>query len=146
MAHGKCLPRMFEAKLWDTIKQSLTDYRCQHSEAKDGEHMPLVDMLTPQGDGAIVRGESELKLLADAVYSDTVELLRKACTVGHVAEQARADERARVVVVIETMKDSAAVWRDRHGPETKEGHAFEYQRLGYEVLADFLRQHLGGEG
>jgi hypothetical protein len=59
-----------------TIKKTLRSYRLQHTQAEDGDHYPLVDALTPDGE-TIAVGENEIELLTDALY---LELLAAALT------------------------------------------------------------------
>lgn len=57
--------------MWQRIKRALKDYRCQYTEIDDdGGGMPLVDKLTPPGDGCIERGQQEIELLTDTIWSE----------------------------------------------------------------------------
>ena len=53
----------------DEILDILKSYRCQHTLDVFGDHLQLVDALTPPGDATIIRGREELELLADAIAS-----------------------------------------------------------------------------
>ena len=57
-----------------TIAETLRSHRLQHSVDRDGEHYPLLDALTPDGETVAV-GQQEIELLTDAIY---LELLAAA--------------------------------------------------------------------
>lgn len=53
----------------DEIREVLGNHRLAHTiEDGDNGGVPLVDMLTPKGDGSIARGAEELDLLADEIF------------------------------------------------------------------------------
>ena len=63
------------ADLRDRIAEALSEFRCQHTLLDDdGGGMPLLDMLTPQGDTSVARGFEELNALADHIADACAQL------------------------------------------------------------------------
>ena len=50
----------------------LKSYRCSETLDSDGDGLPLVDKLTPEGDKDISRGRRELESLAEFLAADSV--------------------------------------------------------------------------
>lgn len=56
------------AELRTVIEEALMSFQCQHTvQDNDDGGMPLLDMLTPQGDKSVGRGFDELHALADHI-------------------------------------------------------------------------------
>lgn len=54
----------------DIIETSLKAYNLQYSADQDGNGYPLVDALTPAGEGIIDKGLREIELLADHIATE----------------------------------------------------------------------------
>ena len=51
----------------DAILNTLRHYRCQYTYDEDGEHLALLDVLSPGG--TVAQGQEEMVLLADEIAS-----------------------------------------------------------------------------
>lgn len=69
-AAGAATPGDADEETWQHINRALKGYHLQytHLTEDDGDSLPLVDALTPPGDGSIERGLQEIELLTDAIW------------------------------------------------------------------------------
>ena len=112
-------PTPTEALLHSTIVKVLSEHRLHNMADEDGEHYPLVDALTPDGD-TLATGEQEIALLADEIWhevraalSPTIgaddEALLRACDDALAAGDSDAAEAAR-----EALRRHIAGLRDKY--------------------------------
>lgn len=52
------------------ILEALKNYRCQYTQDEHGEGIPLVDLITPEIDTDIARGQMEMELLAEHIADE----------------------------------------------------------------------------
>lgn len=67
--------KALSADLHAAIMGALEHHHMQFTHSSEDEHMPLADMLTPDGDDTVKRGLQEIELLADAVFNEVEPLL-----------------------------------------------------------------------
>lgn len=71
------LPAWTEECVYAAVREAVHAYRCQHTTNADdeGEHLGLVDVLTPPNTESITLGVDECNLLVDAIGSAVVDAL-----------------------------------------------------------------------
>ena len=67
-----------DEQLGSAIEKSLRSYRTQHQTYAQGDHVQLVDVLTPANEATIELGQAELRLLADHIFNDVKDTLEAA--------------------------------------------------------------------